>query len=130
MIGLTARTKDETDTVLRKAQKASIESLGHAAAVIRLTARRSIRQRPGPSPAGKPPHTHTKRLPKSILYAVDKQIGEAVIGPDVAVVGTAGEPHEKGGFYKGERFEPRPFMVPALMKTKDRLPRHWADSVR
>ena len=37
MIGLTVRTKDETDTVLRKAQKASIESLGHAAAVIRLT---------------------------------------------------------------------------------------------
>ena len=58
--------------IRRKAKQGCVRSLGHAAAVIRLTAKRSIRKRKRASPAGQPPHTHTKRLPSAILYCVTR----------------------------------------------------------
>lgn len=116
--------------VVKKARRANIESLGHAGGAIRLAAVRSIRKRKGPAPAGQPPHTHTRRLPRAIKYAVEKQRQAVVIGPDVEAFGTAGKAHEHGGRYKKERYAKRPFMGPALEKTKDRLPKFWAGSVR
>ena len=77
-----------------------------------------------------PPHTHTKRLPRAIKYAVEKQRGRVVIGPEVESLGTAGKAHEHGGTYKHERYARRPFMGPALEKTKERLPRMWAGTVK
>jgi len=53
-----------------------------------------------------------------------------VIGPDVESFGTAGKAHEHGGTYKHERYARRPFMGPALEKTKERLPRMWAGTVK
>jgi hypothetical protein len=100
------------------------------AAAIRLVAKRSVRKKKGPAPAGQPPHTHTKRLPRAIKYAVEKQRGRVVIGPDVESFGTAGKAHEHGGTYKHERYARRPFMGPALEKTKERLPRMWAGTVK
>jgi len=129
MIGMQARTKFDSQKVRRKAKQGSIKSLGHAAATIRLTAKRSIRKRKGPSPKGTPPHTRTKRLPSSILYCVDKTREMAVIGPSRRIVGIAGAEHEHGGRWRQEQFPRRPFMFPALEKTAPRLPRHWAGSV-
>jgi hypothetical protein len=116
--------------VARKAKRANIESLGHAGGAIRLAAVRGIRKRKGPAPAGQPPHTHTRRLPRAIKYAVEKKRQVVVIGPDVESFGTAGKAHEHGGRFRGERYPKRPFMAPALEKTKDRLPKFWAGSVR
>jgi hypothetical protein len=116
--------------VARKAKRANIESLGHAGGAIRLAAVRSIRKRQGPAPAGQPPHTHTRRLPRAIKYAVEKSRQAVVIGPDVESLGTAGKAHEHGGRYRRERYPRRPFMGPALEKTKTRLPKFWAGSVR
>lgn len=130
MIAVKARTKDETRNVRAKAQQGSIKSLGHAGAAIRLQAKHSIRKKKGPSPAGQPPHTHTRRLPRAIKYAVEKERGVVVIGTDIASLGTAGKAHELGGKYKRQRYPRRPFMRPALEKTKNRLPRMWANSVR
>jgi hypothetical protein len=130
MVGVKVKTRSQMSRVARKAKRKGIENLGHAGAAIRLTARRSIRKRKGPAPAGQPPHTHTRRLPRAIQYAVQKQRGVVVVGPDIERVGTAGKAHEHGGTYKRERYERRPFMGPALEKIKDRLPRLWAGSVR
>jgi hypothetical protein len=116
--------------VLRKASQAHIQNLGHAGAAIRLAARRSIRSRKGPSPAGQPPNTHTRRLPRAILYAVESERGIVVIGPSVELAGTVGRAHEHGGRYKREVYAPRPFMGPALAAVAPRLPRLWAGSVR
>ncbi|GAB6166150.1 hypothetical protein JCM19992_21500 [Thermostilla marina] len=116
--------------VARKARRAGIKSLGHAGAAIRLAARRSLRKRKGSAPPGQPPHTHTRRLPKAILYAVDKRRQVVVIGPAVHLFGTAGKAHEHGGRFRGARYPKRPFMEPALLKVKDRLPKFWAGSVR
>jgi len=122
--------QDNFRKVLRKAKDATFRSLGHAAAALRLMARRSIRRRKGPSRPGTPPHTHTKRLPSAIVYAVDRPDQRAVIGPARSIAGTSGMPHEFGGRYKGQRYPRRPFMGPALEQVRDRLPRMWASSVR
>ena len=58
----------------------------------------------------------------------DKQ--SVVIGPDVEVAGTSAKAHEFGGRYKREQYDKRPFMGPALDKTKKRLPAMWAGSVK
>lgn len=125
-----ARTRSQMHKVARKAKRANIENLGHAGGAIRLAAVRSIRKRKGPAPAGQPPHTHTRRLPRAIKYAVEKQRQTVVIGPDIQSLGTAGKAHEHGGHYRRERYPKRPFMGPALEKTKERLPKLWAGSVR
>lgn len=116
--------------VAEKMKRKSIENLGHAGAATRLAAKRSVRKRKGPSPVGQPPHTHTRRLPHAIKYAVEKQRSLVVIGPDVVSFGTAGKAHEHGGAYKREHYQPRPFMGPALEKIRNRLPQLWAGSVR
>ena len=130
MVGMKARTRSQMHKVARKAKRASIENLGHAGGAIRLAAVRSVRKRKGPSPAGQPPHTHTRRLPRAIKYAVEKKRQVVVIGPDVESFGTAGKAHEHGGRYRHESYPKRPFMGPALEKTKDRLPKFWAGSVK
>ncbi len=130
MIGLRGRTAFEQQRVRRKARQANITSLGHAAAAIRLAARRSIRKRKGRSARGTPPHTRTRRLRVSIVYAVDKARRMALIGPSHRIVGIAGAEHEHGGRWRRERFPQRSFMLPALVRTSPRLPKHWAASVR
>ena len=79
---------------------------------------------------GTPPNTRRGQLKRSIVYAMDKQRGVALIGPDFDIVGVAGKAHEFGGRFRRERYPKRPFMGPALEKVKDRLPSLWANSVR
>jgi len=130
MIGMAARTRDNTKQVLTKAKKGSIKSLGHAGATIRLTAKRSIRRRKKPSEEGQPPSTRKGQLRGAIMYAVEKQNDLVVIGPEQAKVGKSASAHEHGGRYKRQRYPKRPFMGPALETTKERLPRKWAGSVK
>ncbi len=130
MIATKVKTKDETKKVLAKAQQGNFKSLGHAGAAIRLTAKRSIRRRKKASPEGQPPSTRKGQLRGAIRYEVEKQKDLVVIGPDHSKVGTSGSAHEHGGKYKRQRYPKRPFMGPALEKTKDRLPKVWAGSVK
>lgn len=118
---------------IRKLRSQNLDSLAHAGAAIRLTARRSIKKggkKRGPGPPGQPPRTRRGRLKKSILYAVERDRQRVTIGPDYMQMGTSAAAHEHGGKYKKERFPKRPFMGPALEKIAPRLPRHWARSVR
>ena len=130
MIEMKVQTRMDVQKVLRKAKKANIESLGHAGATIRLTARRSIRRDQKPSAVGRPPHTRRGLLRRAIVYAVDKYRQMAVIGPAYGMVGQSATAHEFGGRYRRQHYKKRRFMGPALEKTKNRLPRHWAGSVR
>jgi phage gpG-like protein len=130
MIAAKVNTKDETKKVLAKAKQGSFKSLGHAGAAIRLTAKRSIRKRKTASPEGQPPHTRKGQLRGAIMFAVEKENDLVVIGPDHSKVGESGAAHEHGGRYKRQRYPKRPFMGPALEKTKDRLPKLWAGSVK
>jgi hypothetical protein len=130
MIAVNVTVKKSFDQVKRKAQQGNFESLDHAAASIRLIARRSIRKRQTAAMPGNPPHTRQGQLKRSIMYAIDKQRGVALIGPSFDLVGTAGKAHEQGGKFRKERYPKRPFMGPALDKVKDRLPSLWASRMQ
>ncbi len=130
MIAVKVTTRDETKKVLARTKQGNFKSLAHAGAAIRLTAKRSIRRRKTASPAGQPSHTRKGQLRGAILYAVEKERGLVVVGPDVTKVGKSASAHEHGGRYKRQHYPRRPFMGPALEKNLDRLPRMWAGSVK
>lgn len=129
-IGFKVKTRSDIPKVLRKARRANIESLGHAGATIRLTAKRSIRKSTSPAESGKPPKTRRGRLRNSIRFAVERNRQRVIIGPDHRFVGQSARAHEFGGRYRKQRYPKRPFMGPALTKTKARLPKHWAGSIK
>ena len=59
--------------------KGQKEAFRRAGAVVRLTARRSIRTVKKPSTPGNPPHARGRRFKNSITYQSDA--GGAVVGP-------------------------------------------------
>ena len=130
MVNVKVKTRMDAKRVVRAARSGSIKSLGHAGGALRMTAKRSIKRSKAESPEGTPPHTRKGQLRRAILYAVEKSKQTVVVGPDVSVVSTAGTAHEFGGRFRGKRYPKRPFMGPALQKTKDRLPKMWAGSVK
>ena len=130
MLGARVHSFFDTRTVQRRANDGSIKALGHAAAAIRLTARRSIKRSPSYSDPGTPPHTRRGLLREAVLYAVEKDAGRAVIGPAYEMVGTSGSAHEFGGKYRKETFPKRAFMGPALEAIRPRLPSFWSASVK
>jgi hypothetical protein len=107
MFGIAVHTEFDAKRVEKAVKDASFKSLGHAAASIRLTARRSIRRRKKPSSPGAPPHTREGRLKKAIVYAVERREERAVIGPSYRVVGPVGMAHEFGGKFRGQVYPRR-----------------------
>ncbi|MGE4157706.1 MAG: hypothetical protein AB7F75_01260 [Planctomycetota bacterium] len=128
MISLKAKAVFHGKAILKKVEEATVKSLGHAGALVRLIARRSIKRSPVKSAEGTPPHTRRGLLRGAILYAQEK--GRVIIGPSARIAGPAGKPHEFGGKFRAERYPKRPFMGPALQKAADRLPKFWKKSVR
>lgn len=127
MIGMALKTKASTrgefKKLYKRAKKGGVKSLAGAAALIRTTARRSIRKRKNLGPPGKPPRTKFGQLRRAIFFSVDKPRQVAVIGPSYDGVGRSGAAHEYGGRYKGRKYPKRPFMGPALEKSQDKLPK-------
>jgi len=130
MVKAKVKTKFDGKMVSAAAKRANITNHGHAGAAIRLAARHSIRKAKGPSTAGTPPHTRKGRIRNAIKYALAPGKQSVVIGPDAEVAADSGAAHEFGGRFRQENYDKRPFMGPALEKTKDRLPRMWAGSVK
>lgn len=128
-VGVKAKIEPEFGKVEKKVKQANFANLSHAAAAIRLIARRSIRRKKKASAPGQPPHTRKGQLKRAILFAVDKAAGVAVIGPSAEVVGDSAQAHEKGGRFRRQNYPRRPTMGPALDKSKDRLPGFWQSSV-
>jgi phage gpG-like protein len=130
VIGATVKTMFNSLSVERKVKDGNIQALNHAAAAIRLTARRSIRRSDKCSDPGTPPNTRKGQLREAILYAVEKENASAVIGPTYEAVGLSATAHEFGGMYMGSHFPIRAFMGPALEAIRPRLPDFWLASVK
>jgi len=133
VIGYRVTTRSDVKKVIRKIRRENPRTLGHAGGYIRKVAYRSIRPRKDRtkhSPKGSPPYTHTKRLPKSILYFVDKRRDSVIIGPSHRLIGIAGAEHEHGADWRKPMPDKRPFMQPALEKTAPKLPRQWQGFLR
>lgn len=107
-------------------------SIAKAAYVIMAFAKASIKTSPTRSPVGRPPHTRGKggkNLRHAIRYFVDKARQIAIVGPANSVVGQSGRAHEFGGSYKGEHFDPRPYMEPAMQKNAHRFGESFSGSL-
>lgn len=91
------RVRFESGQIKKKVNQANFRSLGHAAATIRKTAKRSIRKRKKPSSPGSPPHTQTGMLRRVLRYEVDREREQAVIGPVNEIAGRLWNLHEFGG---------------------------------
>ncbi len=115
-------------TIRDALDQATFRTLSRIGARVRLTARRSIRRRAGPSRPGKPPHTHTDFLRNDILYGLDQEEHAVVIGPWKSP--WFNELHEFGGDSLARTYPERPFMGPALEKNLDKIAPEWRDSVR
>jgi hypothetical protein len=124
VIGFTFQLIDTSKQIAADLAKAAFRNIQRAAFAIYKDSAASIKDEPGPSKPGTPPHTHTTRtrrgklrkgrLPKAIVYHADKHSMDAVIGPRFSVVGLAGEAHEKGEVFYGTDYPDRAFMGPAL----------------
>lgn len=84
-----------------------------------------LRDKAKSSPPGQPPRTRKGLIRRSVLYAVDKQRLEAVIGPSFQRIGKAASAHEHGGQYKGQRYPQRPFMGPTLDENLGMIPQKF-----
>lgn len=122
---------DETERVRKAVRRAGFNALRRLGFLIRKVAQASILREPGPSEPGTPPHTHRRlrgkrkgigQLPGSILYDTEDNPERVIIGPSINIVGTSAKPHEHGGDYKGQSYESRPFMGPALAEEIGELP--------
>ena len=130
MIGTQTKTIVDPQEVVKATEKAAFRNFGHAAASISRGAKASIRKSKTPSQPGSPPTTRGipgKNIRGAIRFARDKE--GAVIGPMASLVGTAGEAHEFGGTYKGDEFDERPFMEPALQEAIPRMAGDWKHSI-
>jgi len=106
----------KTRTLERLAEKGVFRSLGNAAAAIRQTMRFLPTISKKPSAKGEPVHTR-KGLAKrkdAVLFAVDRNADDAVIGFTHSVMGASMSAHEHGGIYLGADFPARPTAAPAL----------------
>lgn len=127
MFGLTVKTEDKFHRVKTATDEAAYKNFGHAAASIRKTAAASIRRSKRAGPAGGPPTTRRGQLRRAFRFDVSQE--DAIVGPRHSIVGEAGAAHEFGGQYRGDTFDRRPFMLPALVKNLDRFAADWAGSI-
>ena len=151
-VKLRAVVQDQFDRVRPRAKAGMKKSIFSAASLVRTIARRSIRKRTKNSRTkiskpGSPPHSHTGALKgrgraTGILFAVDSNRQNAVIGPVRATRKERGTPSrlEFGGtrtVIVGRRrrrrrltVKARPFMGPALRKARPKLVEFWRESLR
>lgn len=118
------------EAVLKRAREGTFKTLGYIGGTVRKIAQNSIKIDPEPSAPGSPPHSRKGLLKKAIVYAVDREQQNVVIGPTVNVIGDAGSPHEHGGDFRGKPYPARPFMGPALDKLANNLDKMWKNSVK
>lgn len=130
--------------VASKMQTATAKALKRAGAFVQRTARRSMRKGGRPSAPGKPPKVRKGQLKRFLFFVVDREAESVVVGP-VKLTGAEDAPSvlEHGGntertvFVKAGarkrvsvKYEPRPFMGPALTKEQTNLPKLWEDAFK
>lgn len=128
MIGFDFQFIDTTQLVVDRANDASFKNVGHALASIRKDAQASIEISPLPSRRGTPPHSRDGRLARAIVFDVNKETQEGIVGPRHSVVGLAGHAHEFADTLGDEKFDERAFMAPALDRNIPRFGESFAGS--
>ncbi|MDD4890545.1 MAG: hypothetical protein PHU85_11530 [Phycisphaerae bacterium] len=129
-LGTSVQIEDHLDRITEATDRAKPRNLQQAAELVRDLARGSIRVSRRPSSPDTPPHTRAGELPAAIQIGADKET--TLIGTAYSRIGTGGEPHERAGRVAGrrERFERRPFMLPALEAAAPRFAGLWIGTIR
>jgi hypothetical protein len=130
-IETSAKASFNAEAVKRPYQAGKVRSLQHAGGVIRLIASRSIRvTKRKPGQPGGPPNSRggAGSMKSAIAYALAS--GVVVIGYRFSVIGTVGAVHEFGQNYKGQQFDKRPTLGPALERAIPRIPEGWRSILR
>lgn len=109
-------------------QKA-FKNIMHAIATIAKDAKASIKRSDKPANPGQPIHTRKGDAKLAIRFAADPEKKSAVAGMRFSVVGESGRAHEIGGEFKGERYEKRPTMLPALERAVPRMAGQFTGSI-
>lgn len=157
MLKLKSSTTFDRSIIKRNWSKINRTPLQTAGAFVARSARQSIRKarksktgKVKPSPRGKPPRTRSAGEPLRLIFSVPNTVGTSVIiGPvGFGSAKPTTELHEKGGtatryiprskaskksnkkrfIRKTVTYPPRPYMKPALDKTRSRLPHLWRNS--
>ena len=123
--------------------KKAKKGLSHFGAVVRLTAKRSIRKSTkfkNRSRPGEPPKSHVGTLKKHIYYSWDAAARSVVVGPalfqpatgapEVLEYGGVTQMYVARGKKKNVTVRKRPFMAPAMAKHQKNLPAYIAGSVK
>ena len=129
MIGMDNKIEWDTKPLKAAVKKANYRNLGHAAASLRKDAIKSIVQSGSPSRPGEPVHTRYGLAKWALLYAVDKEAEEAVVGFSAHKVDEAMAAHELGERHKGTDYPARPTIGPALGRNASRLAESWGGSI-
>jgi hypothetical protein len=150
MIAVESKVTDLTERVKKAVERAAFKNFAHAAASIRKEAIASIKitkevvgyitrkSKTGkrrrvkvfrPSPRGTPIHSHRNKgfVSRGIRFDATKE--GAVVGPANSVYGEVMKAHEFGGQFRGQNFDARPTMAPALENNLDRFANSWRGSV-
>jgi hypothetical protein len=109
-----ARIQTRLERLRRTIERANEGWLNAVGYLISTYAKRSIKRSRQQSRPGDPPTTRRGLLRRAIRYRVAQDRTHVLVGPTASKVGRAGEAHEHGGRYKGQRYPQRPFMGPAL----------------
>jgi len=111
-------------------KKARRAYLSRAGGLVRRIAKNMIGRRTRkPSKPGEPPASPTGQLRNSILFAVEEQRGDVIIGPAKSLIAEIGNTHEFGKRIRGRDYPERPFMGPALEAAEPQLSKIWEDSI-
>lgn len=128
MITYKVKTWMSERQVIKATKEASIDPLHKAALLVQREAKSSLMKRGGrsvgprggdkrtPSPPGSPPHRQKGNLVGSVQISDPTWKGTFLVGPTTKA--WYGRIHEFGG----RKHPKRPFMRPALYKTKGRFP--------
>jgi hypothetical protein len=108
--GIHVTSRVEVAKILKKQERATVRSLGHAGALIRMTARRSLRKRKPDrhAPPGQPPYSHAAPgefwgLRNAILYEVLRHENNVLVGPVFSRAERIAWVHEHGGVLHNRR---------------------------
>lgn len=129
MLGMKVDVQVDTKPVEEAAEKAAYKNLGHMAASIRKETIRAIKKSKKPAAEGQPVHTRAGLAKRAVLYHVDPDGREAIVGFSADVVGEAMAAHEHGGQYRGTDYPARPTIGPAFEAALPRMGPEWEGAI-
>jgi hypothetical protein len=141
---ITIKIKDtffDRKSVVNAVDRAQRSALSRIGAFVRTRARSSMRKRKKSAAAGSPPSVHEGGIKRLLFFGYDAANSSVVVGPVTYRKGDAPNLLEFGGtttikYRSGKsrsaKYQPFPFMGPALEKEVDAgtIPAQWANSVK